>query len=129
MRMLITNKLISNFILDLFLKRNVYQMKYQIEKNMAKKHQNMIQKVIDQSEEYDQYEFEESDCKQDKNEVASSVASERSIKESVLDSAPIFQRMANKLYNNMQIQKQNIEHLNQQDFSDHNPEILRLLRN
>lgn len=63
------------------------------------------------------------------NENSLRVASENSIKEIVTESAPIFQRSANKQVAKMQLSKQNMEHLNQTDFTDQIPEILKLLRN
>ncbi|CAK81776.1 unnamed protein product (macronuclear) [Paramecium tetraurelia] len=98
--------------------KNVYQMKNQIEKNMNKKHLNIAQKLIENDD--DNFDLDDNSLR---------IASESSIKDIASESAPIFQRLANKEITRMQIEKQNMSTLDTTDFADHMPEIQKLLRN
>ncbi|CAD8145273.1 unnamed protein product [Paramecium pentaurelia] len=98
--------------------KNVYQMKNQIEKNMNKKHQNIAQKLIENED--DNFDIDDNSLR---------IASESSIKDVASESAPIFQRLANKEMTRMQLEKQNMSNLDSTDFADHLPEIQKLLRN
>ncbi|CAK68866.1 unnamed protein product (macronuclear) [Paramecium tetraurelia] len=102
--------------------KNVYQMKNQIEKNMTKKHQNIAQKLIENEDDNIDIDF-------DIEDNSFRIASESSIKDVVTESAPIFQRLANKEVTRMQLEKQNMSTLDTTDFADHLPEIQKLLRN
>ncbi|CAD8060481.1 unnamed protein product [Paramecium primaurelia] len=98
--------------------KNVFQMKNQIEKNMNKKHLNIAQKLIENED--DNIDIDDSSLR---------IASESSIKDIASESAPIFQRLANKEITRMQLEKQNMSTLDTTDFADHMPEIQKLLRN
>ncbi|CAD8091132.1 unnamed protein product [Paramecium primaurelia] len=101
--------------------KNVYQMKNQIEKNMVQRHQNMVQKHIDQEE------IEDIDDMESYNENSLQVGSECSVRDTVAESAPIFQK-SNCFNESSQTIKKNVELINEIDFQDELPEILKLLR-
>ncbi|CAK59613.1 unnamed protein product (macronuclear) [Paramecium tetraurelia] len=104
--------------------KNVYQMKNQIEKNMVQRHQNMVQKHLDQEEIEDIEDFDEMESY---NENSLQVGSECSVRETVAESAPIFQK-SSCLNEHSQAIKRNVDFINEFDFQDELPEILKLLR-
>ncbi|CAD8195837.1 unnamed protein product [Paramecium octaurelia] len=103
--------------------KNVYQMRHQIEKNMVQRHHNMIQKYVDQGE------IDDSQSMESYNDFSLQVGSECSVRETVAESTPIFKKQQNLQKESISTVQQNIQQLLTIEFSDHQPDILKLLRN
>ncbi|CAD8096038.1 unnamed protein product [Paramecium primaurelia] len=102
--------------------KNVYQMRHQIEKNIVQRHHNMIQKYADQEE------IEDIQSMESYNDFSLQVGSECSVRETVAESAPIFKKQLNLQKESNTSVQQNIDQLSLQEFSDHYPDIQKLLR-
>ncbi|CAK58141.1 unnamed protein product (macronuclear) [Paramecium tetraurelia] len=103
--------------------KNVYQMRHQIEKNMVQRHHNMIQKFVDQ------VEIDDSQSMESYNDFSLQVGSECSVRETVAESTPIFKKQQNLQKEAFSSVQQNVQQLLNIEFSDHYPDILKLLRN
>ncbi|CAD8179169.1 unnamed protein product [Paramecium pentaurelia] len=102
--------------------KNVYQMRHQIEKNMVQRHHNMIQKYADQEE------IEDINSMESYNDFSLQVGSECSVKETVAESTPIFKKQLDLQKESNSSVQQNIQQLLSLEYSDHYPDILKLLR-
>ncbi|CAD8202378.1 unnamed protein product [Paramecium octaurelia] len=102
--------------------KNVYQMRHQIEKNIVQRHHNMIQKYADQEE------IEDDQSIESYNDFSLQVGSECTVRDTVAESAPIFKKQLNQQKDSSTSVQQNVQQLSSLEFSDHYPDILKLLR-
>ncbi|CAD8121738.1 unnamed protein product [Paramecium sonneborni] len=98
--------------------KNVYQMRYQIEKNMVQRHHNMVQKYVDQEE------IEDIQSMESINDFSLIVGSECTVRETVAESTPIFKKQQQTISS----VQQNIAQISTLEFPDYYPDILKLLR-
>ncbi|CAK60731.1 unnamed protein product (macronuclear) [Paramecium tetraurelia] len=102
--------------------KNVYQMRHQIEKNIVQRHHNMIQKYADQEE------IEDDQSIESYNDFSLQVGSECTVRDTVAESAPIFKKQLNQQKDSNTSVQQNFQQLSSLEFSDHYPDVLKLLR-